>query len=115
MQAIVILAYPKMGSNDQSGPEDIAREEPRESTPIPPVLQVVLPPGQSESYPGNVKLALPRRKRSLPPDRILLNSYLPPRGPTPAMEEVTALGPVTSSSSSIAEDFLIEVNLKSII
>ena len=32
-------------------------------------------------------------KRPLPPDRILLNSYLPPRGPALAMEEVTAPGP----------------------
>ena len=29
----------------------------------------------------------------MPPDRILLNPYLPPRGPAPAMEEVTVPGP----------------------
>ena len=79
-----------MGSNNQSGQEDIARGEPQESISIPPALQVVLPPGQSESHPGNSKLSLPGRKRSLPPDRVLLNSYLPPRGPSLAMEEVTA-------------------------
>ena len=50
---------------------------------------MVLPPGQSESQPSNAKLALLERKRPLPPDRIQLNSYLPPRGPTLAMEEVT--------------------------
>ena len=33
-------------------------------------------------------LARTGRKRPLLPDRILLNSYLPHRGPTPAMEEV---------------------------
>ena len=38
MRAIVIPASPEMGSNDQSGPKDIACGELRESTPIPPVL-----------------------------------------------------------------------------
>ena len=87
MQAIMIPGSPETGSNDQSGPEDIAHGERRESTPIPLALQVVHPPNQSESHLGNAKLALLGRKRSLPPDRILLNSYLPPRDPAPAMEE----------------------------
>ena len=43
-----------------------------------------------ESRPGAAGLTLTWRKRSLPPDRILINSYLPSRGPAPAMEEVTA-------------------------
>ena len=93
MQAIMIPAFLETGSNDQSGPEDITRGEPRESTPIPPALQVVLPPSWSESRLSNAKLALPRRKRLSPPDRILLNSYLPPHSSAPAMEEVTAPGP----------------------
>ena len=93
MQAIMIPSSPETGSNDQSGLEDIARGEPRESTSIPPALQVVRPPDQLESRPGNAKLALPERKRPLPPDRILLNSYLPPRGLALVMEEVTTLGP----------------------
>ena len=93
MQAIVILGSPETGSNDQPGPEDIARGEPRESTPIPPALQVVRRPDQLECRPGNAKLELPECKRPLPPDRILLNSYLPPHGPASAMEEVTAPGP----------------------
>ena len=67
--------------------------EPRESTPIPPTLQVVHPPHLSKSSPGNAKLALPGRKRPLPPYRILLDSYLPPRGPALAMEEATVPRP----------------------
>ena len=39
MQAIVISASPEMSSNDQLGPEGIAHAEPRESTPILPVLR----------------------------------------------------------------------------
>ena len=54
---------------------------------------MVHPPNQLESRPGNAKLALPGHKRPLPLDRILLNSYLPHRGPALAMEEVTAPGP----------------------
>ena len=66
----MIPASPETGSNVQSGPEEIARGEPQESTPIPPVLQMVLPPSQSEGCPGNAKLALSGRRRPLPPDRI---------------------------------------------
>ena len=93
MQAIMILGSPETGSNDQSGPKDIARGEPRESTSIPPALQVVHPLDRLESRPGNAKLALPRLKKPLLPDWRLQNSYLPPRGPAPAMEEVTEPGP----------------------
>ena len=82
-----------MGSNDQPGSEDIAREEPREEAPIPPALQVVHPPERSERRPGATKLALTGRKKPLPPNRILLNSYLPPCGPNPVMEEVAVPGP----------------------
>ena len=93
MQAILIPSSPETGSNDQMGPEDIARGEPRESTLIPPALQVVRPPDQLESRPGNAQLALPERKRPLPPDWILLNSYLPLHGLASVMEEVIAPEP----------------------
>ena len=93
IQTIVIPASPEIGSNDQSGSEDIASEEPREEAPIPLTLQVVHPPERLESRPGASKLALTGRKKPLPPDRILLNSYLPPRGSAPVMEEVAVPGP----------------------
>ena len=54
---------------------------------------MVRPLDQLESRPGNAKLVLPGRKRPLPHDRILLNSYLPLCGPASAMEEVTAPRP----------------------
>ena len=50
---------------------------------------MVHPLDRLESRPGNAKLALPELKKPLLPDWILQNSYLPPRGPTPVMEEVT--------------------------
>ena len=92
MQAIVIPGSLET-RYDQSSQENLARGEPRESTPILPALQVVHPLDRPESRPGKAKLVLSERKRSFPPDRILLNSYIPPRGPALAMEEVTTLGP----------------------
>ena len=89
----MILASPEIGSNDQLSSKDISREEPREEAPIPPTLQVVHPFERSESCPGAARLTLTRRKKPLPPNRILLNSYLPPRGPTPVIEEVAVPGP----------------------
>ena len=68
IQTIVIPTSPEMGSNDQPGSEDIAREEPREEAPIPPALQVVHPSERSEIRSGAARLALTGRKRSLPPD-----------------------------------------------
>ena len=93
IQTILIPASPEMGYNDQPGSEDIAREEPREEAPIPPALQVVHPPERLESRLGAAKLSLTRRKKLLPPNRILLNSYLPPRSLAPVMEEVSVPGP----------------------
>ena len=90
IQTIVIPASPEMGSNHQSGSENIAREEPRDEAPIPLALQVVHPSERMESCSGVAGLALTGSKRPLPPDRILINSYLPPCGLAPAMEEVIA-------------------------
>ena len=77
IQTIVIPASPEMGSNDQPGSKDIAREELREEAPIPHALQVVHPPERLESRPSVAKLVLKGRKKLFPPNRILLNSYLP--------------------------------------
>ena len=92
IQTSVIPASPEMGFNDQPGSKNIAREEPREEAPIPPALQVVHSSERMESSPGAVGLVLTGCKRSLSPDRILINSCLPPCDLAPAMEEVTAPG-----------------------
>ena len=93
IQTIVIPVSPEMGSNDQWGSEDIAREEPKKEAPIPPALQVVHHPERPESHSSAARLELTGRKKSLLPDRILLNSYLPSRGPAPVMKEVTVPRP----------------------
>ena len=81
-----------MGSSDQLGPEDVALGELREVSHIPLALQVIHPPDRAESRPNTAKLTRVGRKKSLLPDRILLNSYLPHRGPAPAIEEVIVPG-----------------------
>ena len=93
IQTIMISASLEMGSNDQPVSEDNAHEEPREEAPIPPALKVVHPSERMESRPGAARLALTGHKRPLPPDQILLNSYLPPRGPAPVMEEAATPEP----------------------
>ena len=89
----MIPASPEMGSNNQPGSESIALEEPREEAQIPLELQVVHPPERPKIRSGTAKLALTGSKKQLLPDRILLNSYLPPSGPAPVMEEVAVPGP----------------------
>ena len=68
IQTIVILASSKMGSNDQTGSEDIAHEDLREEAPIPPTLQVVHPSEWTESRLSVTRLALIGCKRPLPPE-----------------------------------------------
>ena len=92
MQTIFILSSPEMGSSDQPGSEDVALGEPMEATPIPSALQVIHPPNRAESQPDMPRLARIGRKRSSLLDRIFQNSYLPPLGPAPPMEEVAVLG-----------------------
>ena len=75
MQAIVIPGSHEMGSSDQLGPEGVALGEPREVTLIPPALLVIHPPDRAESHLDTAKLEQAGRKKPLPPDRILLNSY----------------------------------------
>ena len=81
-----------MGSNDQPGPEDVALGEPRGLSLISSALQAIHPPDRVESQSDMPRLTRTRRKRPLLPDQMLLNSYLPSRGPTPAMEEVEMPG-----------------------
>ena len=52
---------------------------------------MIHPLDRLESHSDTAKIARAVRKRPLPPDRILLISYLPPRGLAPVMEEVTVL------------------------
>ena len=93
MQAIVISGSPEMGLNDQPALEDITLVESREASPVPTAIKVVHPPLQAVGQLDKAKYTRTGRRMPLLLDRMLLNSYLPSRGPTPPMEEVSVLGP----------------------
>ena len=93
MQEIVISGSPEMGSNDQPDLENATLVEYREASLTPAAIQVIHSPEQA---PGRPKRPLyTRAERSKPrlPNQLLLNSYHPPQGPAPPMEEVLALRP----------------------
>ena len=92
VQAIVISGSPEMGLNDQLALENITLAESREASPIPAAIQVVHLPEQATSQSDRAKYTRAGPRRPLLPDRMLLNSYLPPRGPAPPMEEVSVPG-----------------------
>ena len=72
----------------------MALREPGETISIPMALQVVLPPDRAETPLERVKeVAQAGCKRVPLSDRVLLNSYIPPHGPTPPAEEVSAPRP----------------------
>ena len=89
MQAIVISGSPEMGLNDQRGLGNVTLAESREASPIPTALQVVHPTQQATGQIDRAKYTWTGRRKPLLPNRMFVNSYLPPRGPAPPMEEVT--------------------------
>ena len=92
VQAIVISSSLEMGLNDQPDLENATLMESGEASPPPAGIQVIHLPKQA---PGRPKRPLhTRTKRSRPrlPDRLLLNLYHPPWGPTPPIKEVLAPG-----------------------
>ena len=92
VQAIVISSSPKMSFNDQPVTRKVTMEESRELSPVPATLQVVHPPEEATGKLDRAKYTWTDRRKQLLPDHMLINSYLPPRGPTPPMEEETVPG-----------------------
>ena len=93
MQAIVISGSPEMSVDDQSAMGNVTLEESREASPVPTAFQVVHPPEQATSQVDRAKYTRTGRRKPLLPDSMLVNSYLPPRGSAPPMEEVTVPRP----------------------
>ena len=54
---------------------------------------MVHPPEQATGQLDKAKYTCVGHRRPLLPNQMLLNSYLPPRDPTPPMEEVSVPGP----------------------
>ena len=92
VQTIVISGSLEMGLNDQPTLGNVTLAESRESSPVLAAIQVVHPPEQAAGQSDKAKYAQAGRKRPLLPDRMLVNSYLPPRGPASPMEEVLVPG-----------------------
>ena len=78
--------------NDQLGLGNITLAENREASSVPAALQVAHPAEQATGQLDRAKYTRTGRRKPLLLDRILVNSYLPPRGPAPPMEEVTVPG-----------------------
>ena len=93
VQAIIILGSPKTSLNDQPAMGNVTMKESREASPVPAALQVVHPPEEAIGRLDRAKYTQTGRRKPLLPDRMLVNSYLPPRGPAPPMEEVTVPRP----------------------
>ena len=93
VQAIVISSSLEMGLNDQLALEIATLVESGETSSTPATIQVIYPPEQASSRPKRPRYIRADHSRPLLPDWLLLNLYLPPRGPAPLMEEVLALGP----------------------
>ena len=92
VQAIVISGSLEMGLNDQPALENVTLVESREASPVPAAIQVIHPPELSAGQSSGAKYTRAGRRRPLLPDRMLLNSYLPPRGPASPMEDVSVPG-----------------------
>ena len=84
VSTIVISGSPEMGLNDQPAPTNVTLVESREVFHALAAIQVIYSPEQSDK----AKYTRAGCRMSLLPGWMLLNSYLPPSGPAPTMEEV---------------------------
>ena len=90
MQAIVIPCSPESGAKNQTELARVARIESKEADPVPSALQVIHP--SDEGRPGRLKFMRSGLPRPPLPERIITNSYAPPRGSKPPRVEVSAPG-----------------------
>ena len=93
VQAIVIIGPPEMDLNDQLASENATLVELGEASHTPTAIQVIHPPEQASGRPERPQYTQVQCSKPRLPDRLLLNSYLPPRDSNPPMEEVLDPGP----------------------
>ena len=82
-----------MGLDEQQALENVTLAESRMAFPALTTIQVVHPPEQAAGQSGKAKYTRAGRRRLLLPNRMFLNSYLPPRGLAPPMQNVSVPGP----------------------
>ena len=92
MQAIVVSASPKMGIHGQSASETTLMVDLGEVSPTYAEVQEDILSEQIVGRSDKAKSTQAGRSRQLLPDRLLLNSYIPPQGQAPPMEEVSVHG-----------------------
>ena len=90
MQVIVIPGFPEPGATDQTKRARVARTESKEADPVPSALQVIHP--FDEGRPGRSKFMRSGMPKPPLPERIITNSYAPPRGLEPPRVKVSAPG-----------------------
>ena len=87
-----ILDSPEMGFHGQSASETMLSADLREVSLTHAEVQDGIPSEQIPSRPDKDTSTRAGLNRPLLPDRLLLNSYIPPHGQDPPMEEVSTPG-----------------------
>ena len=91
-QAIVVMDSPEMGFHGQSAPETMPSVHLGEVSLTHAEVQEHIPSVQIVSRPDKATSSRFGRSRSLLPDRLLLNSYIPPQGQLPLWRKYWLLG-----------------------
>ena len=92
VQAIIIPGSPESEPTNQTELAGVARIKSKEADPVSSALQVIPLSDRAEGQPSRSKFILSGLPRPTLPDRIITDSYAPPRGPEPPRVEVSALG-----------------------
>ena len=93
VQATVILDSPEMSFHVQLASETTLFVDLGEVSRTHAEVQEDIPSKQIAGRLDKAKFTLAGHSRPLLPDWLLLNSYIPPQGQAPPMEEVSVLGP----------------------
>ena len=90
MQAIGIPGSPEPGVTDQTEPMGVARTESKVTDPVLSALQVIHLSDEGRPCRSMfMRFGLPMPPL---PERVITNSYAPPRGPEPPRVKVSAPG-----------------------
>ena len=93
VKAIVVSDSPEMGFHGQSASETILLVDLGEVSPTHVKVQEDIPSKQIVGRSDKAKPTRAKRSRSLLPERLLLNAYIPLQGQAPPIEEVSVPGP----------------------
>ena len=86
--AIIIPCSPELGPTGRTKQDGVGRSESNEDGSTPTALQVIPPSDQAEVQPSRSKYMRSGLLKPHRPDQVIIDSYLPPRGPEPPRVEV---------------------------